>query len=121
MAGFTLGLLLDLTLTSPLGLSALVYGAAGFMGGYFHSKTLENPRWLDAIGLGVLSAVATFAFPVVANWVGVEGWISTRVIRVVIVVSLVNLVIAPLVVPVMRWTQAVRREQRLSMTAGVSL
>lgn len=121
MAGFTLGLLLDLTLTSPLGLSALVYGAAGFLGGYFHSKTLENPRWLDAIGLGVLSAVATFAFPVVANWVGVEGWISTRVIRVVIVVSVVNLVIAPLVVPVMRWTQAVRREQRLSMTAGVPL
>ena len=121
LAGFTLGLLLDLVLTTPLGLSALVYGVAGFMGGYFHSKTLANPKWLDAVGLGVLSAVATFAHPVFANWVGVEGWLSTRVVHVVIVVSVVNLAISPVIVPVMRWTQAVRREQRLSLSAGVPL
>lgn len=121
LAGFTLGVMMDLVLTSPFGLTALVYGAAGFVGGYFHSKTIGNPAWLDAVGLGVLSGAATLTHPVLANWVGVEGWLSARVIRVAIVLSVVHVVIAPVVVPVMRWAQAVRREQRLSLSAGVPL
>lgn len=121
LAGFILGLLLDLVLTTPLGLTALVYGAAGFLGGYFHSKTLANPRWLDALGLGLLSVVASFAFPVLANWVGVEGWVTTRVIKVAVIVSVANMIVSPLVTPLMRWTQAVRREQRMSVSAGVPL
>ena len=121
VAGFTLGLMLDLVLTSPLGLTALVYGAAGMLGGYFHSKTLANPKWLDAVGLGVLSVAASFAYPVLANWVGLEGWISSRVVHITVVVTVANVVISPVVVPVMRWTQAVRREQRLLLPSGVPL
>ena len=121
VAGFTLGLMLDLVLTSPLGLSALVYGAAGMLGGYFHSKTLANPRWLDAVGLGVLSITASFVYPVLANWVGLEGWISSRVVHITIIVTISNVVLSPVVVPIMRWTQAVRREQRMLLPSGIPL
>ena len=75
LAGFVFGLMFDLVLTSPLGLSALVYGTAGWGAGYLHSRALENPKWLNALVVGLMSGLATFVLPIVANWIGVEGWL----------------------------------------------
>lgn len=120
-AGFVLGLMFDLVLTSPLGLSALVYGMAGFVGGFVFSASLANPRWLNAVTCAGLSAVAMFVQPVVANWIGVEGWISSRLVKVMIVVALFNGVASYAVVPTMRWCLAVRRLQRLAPPSEVFL
>lgn len=104
LAGFVLGLLFDFVLTSPLGLTALVYGLAGYLAGYINSLTVEHPWWLVAVVVGSASALATLAQPVLANLVGVQGWLTIHLVRVVLVVSLVNAALAPLVVPLMRWT-----------------
>lgn len=120
-AGFVLGLMFDLVLTSPLGLSALVYGMAGFVGGFAFSTSLANPRWLNAVTCAGLSAAAMFVQPVVANWIGVEGWISSRLVKVMIVVALFNGVVSYAVVPAMRWSLAVRRLQRLAPPSEVFL
>ena len=114
LAGFVLGLMFDLVLTSPLGLSALVYACAGWGAGYFHSRTLANPKWLDCLVTGILSGVATFALAVVANVIGVEGWLSGRIIKVIIVVACVNALSAFVFIPISRWCLAIRREQRIS-------
>lgn len=103
LAGFVLGFLFDLVLTSPLGLTALVYGLAGFLAGYINSLTVDHPRWLVAIVVGAASALATLAHPVLAHLVGVEGWVSVHLLRVTVVVALVNALLGPLAVPVMRW------------------
>ncbi|MFZ9676081.1 MAG: hypothetical protein ACO3GZ_06670 [Ilumatobacteraceae bacterium] len=118
-AGFVLGLMFDFVLTSPLGLCALIYGLAGFVGGFAFSPSLANPKWLNALTCAGLGAAAVFVQPVVANWIGVEGWISTRLIKVMIVVALTNALLAFVVVPVMRWTLAVKRLQRLAPPAEV--
>jgi rod shape-determining protein MreD len=120
-AGFVLGLMFDLVLTSPLGLSALVYGLAGYVGGFAFSASLANPRWLNAVTCAGLSAAAMFVQPVVANWIGVEGWISSRLVKVMIVVALFNGVASYAVVPAMRWCLAVRRLQRLAPPSEVFL
>jgi rod shape-determining protein MreD len=121
LAGFVFGLMFDLVLTSPLGLSALVYGAAGWGAGYLHSRALENPKWLNALVVGLMSGLATFVLPIVANWIGVEGWLSSRLTKVMIVVALSNALFSFLVVPIARWSLAIRRSQRLAPPAEVFL
>ncbi|MBU3688328.1 MAG: rod shape-determining protein MreD [Acidimicrobiales bacterium mtb01] len=114
MAGFIFGLMFDLVLSSPLGLTALVYGLVGFLAGYVNSLAVANPWWLNAlIGLGG-SAAATFTYPVVATWVGVDGWLTTRVIEVAAVVAVANALLVPVVVPVMRWGLVIKRRARLA-------
>ena len=121
LAGFVLGVMFDFALTSPLGLSALVYGLAGYTAGFVFSQSIANPRWLNAITCAGLSAVAVFVQPIVANWIGVEGWISSRLVKVMVVVGVTNGIASYVVVPIMRWCLAVRRLQRMAPPAEVYL
>ncbi|MEI8391022.1 MAG: rod shape-determining protein MreD [Actinomycetes bacterium] len=121
LAGFVLGLMFDLVLTSPLGLSALVYAFAGWGAGYFHSRTLANPKWLDCVVTGVLSGVATFTLAVVANVIGIEGWLSGRLVKVIIVVGCVNALSAFFLVPISRWCLVIRRQERIAPPAELFL
>ena len=114
ITGFSLGLMFDLVLSTPLGLSALVYGLAGFLAGYVNSLSINHPWWLRSIVVGGTSVAMMFVHPILATWVGVDGWLTTRVIKVAIVVGLANAVIAPAVVPLMRWTLAIKRQERLA-------
>lgn len=120
LAGFVLGLAFDLVLTSPLGLMALVYGLAGYLAGYINSLTVEHPWWLVSIVVGAASALATLAQPVVANLIGIQGWLTTHLVRVVIVVSLINAALAPIVVPLMRWTLRIEESDRLRIAPEAS-
>jgi hypothetical protein len=76
---------------------------------------------LNAITCAGLSAVAVFVQPIVANWIGVEGWISSRLVKVMVVVGVTNGIASYVVVPVMRWCLAVRRLQRMAPPAEVYL
>jgi hypothetical protein len=74
---------------------------------------------LNAVTCAGLGAASMFVQPVVANWIGVEGWISTRLVKVMIVVAVTNGLLGFVIVPVMRWTLAVKRLQRLAPPAEV--
>lgn len=121
VAGFIFGLSFDLVLSSPLGMLSLLYGLAGFIAGYAHSRTVANPRWLNALVVGGVSAVATLAQPVLANWVGVEGWISSRLLRVVLIVAGLNTLASFFMVPLLRWGLVIKRRQRLALSGDVFL
>lgn len=116
VAGFIFGLSFDLVLSSPLGMLSLLYGLAGFVAGYAHSLTVANPRWLNALIVGGVSAVATVTQPILANWVGVEGWISLRLLRVVLIVACTNALASFFVVPLLRWGLVIKRRQQLDLT-----
>jgi rod shape-determining protein MreD len=103
LAGFVFGFLFDLVLTSPLGLHALVYGLAGFLAGYINSLTIDHPRWLLMLVVGGASAASTAIYPVAAAMIGEEVVFSTRLIRVVLVVSVTNALLAVPAVWLMRW------------------
>ncbi len=115
LAGFIFGLMFDLVLSSPLGLLALVYGLAGWVAGAVYSRTVSNPWWLNLIAVGFVSALATLAQPILANWVGVEGGISLQLIKIVIIVSVANMVLSFATLPLIRWTLAIKRRERLSL------
>lgn len=121
VAGFMFGLLFDLVLSSPLGMLSLLYGLAGFVAGYAHSPAVPNPRWLNALIVGGVSAAATLAQPILANWVGAEEWISTRLIRVIAIVAVTNAAASFVAVPLVRWGLAVKRRERLALGGDVFL
>lgn len=114
-AGFIFGLMFDLVLSSPLGLLAFVYGLAGWVGGAVYSRTVSNPWWLNVLAVGIVSGLATVAQPVLANWVGVDGWISVQLIKIVAVVAAGNMILSVAALPLMRWALAIKRRDRLSL------
>ena len=108
LAGFVMGFLFDLVLTSPMGLHALVYGLAGFLAGYINSLTLDHPRWLVMLVVGVASAASTVAYPVASAMIGEDVAITSALIKITVVVSVANIVFAVPAVWLLRWALHVR-------------
>lgn len=103
LAGFLFGLLLDLTLTTPLGIAALACGLGGYVAGYVQSITLTPPWWLASLFVGIGSAVGELSFPLAQAVVGQEGWVQRRLLVVVPVVAITNTLVAPLALRPARW------------------
>lgn len=108
LAGFAMGLLFDLVLTSPLGLHALVYALAAFAAGHVNSLTLDHPRWLVIVVVAAASAAATIAYPIASALIGEEVVFAAELVKVVIVVAVANAVLAVPAVWLMRWALRVR-------------
>ncbi len=100
---FALGVLYDLQLQTPLGLSALTYASAAYAAGFLPDEIVLALKSLQAIVAGVLSVVAVLFFAVVAALFGLERVLGLRLIRIVVVVAVINFFIAPLAVMVQRW------------------
>src|SRR5262245_44559214 len=73
LAGFVFGLMFDLVLTSPFGISPLVYGLAGFLAGSVHTWTSDPTWWIILLTVAAASAVGEFGLAVVGTFVGLEG------------------------------------------------
>lgn len=104
VAGLIVGLMYDCVLTTPLGLASLVLGATAFVAGAFPYFVRDSSWWNKAIAVAVASAVGEILFPIAQALVGLGGWVQWRIFVVAAVVALINMVLAPLLMPVVRWT-----------------
>lgn len=109
LAGFVLGLMYDLATSTPLGLTALVYGFAGFVAGYVLTITPDPQWWLSMVFVTLASATGETLVPVALTLIGQDGWVTTRMFRIVPVVAAFAGLISPLVVPLGRWCMCVKR------------
>ena len=104
VAGLIVGLMYDCVLTTPLGLASLVLGATALIAGAFPYFVRDSSWWNKAIAVAVASAIGEILFPIAQALVGLGGWVQWRVIGVALVVAIFNLLLAPLLMPVVRWT-----------------
>jgi len=104
VAGLIIGLMYDCVLTTPLGLASLVLGATAFVAGAFPYFVRDSNWWNKAIAVAVASAVGEILFPIAQALVGLSGWVQWRIFVVAAVVALINMVLAPLLMPIVRWT-----------------
>jgi len=104
VAGLIIGLMYDCVLTTPLGLASLVLGATAFVAGAFPYFVRDSSWWNKAIAVAIASAVGEILFPIAQALVGLGGWVQWRIFVVAAVVALINMVLAPLLMPVVRWT-----------------
>jgi len=112
--GFAAGIAYDLVLDTPFGLSALVYALVGFLAGAVGVAMVRPAGWWPVTIAAVAGFLATFAYAVVGNLVGV-GEPLGRVPSVALVVAAWA---AVLVLPVMRlarWVVGPSEPDRIAM------
>jgi len=103
IAGFLVGFMYDLVLTTPLGLGATVFAIAGYLAGFANSFVHEPTWWSRMLLGGVASAVGTLLMPLALAMVGIEGALTTRVVVIVAVVAVSNAVLCVPFEKLCRW------------------
>lgn len=113
IAGFMFGFMYDMLLTSPFGLSALIFGFAGYMAGGVNTFAYSPRWWFKMLSIGISSAGAVLIYPAASLVVGVDGLLQTRVIGVAFTVGLFNAAFALPAVFMMRWALVKSKKQML--------
>jgi len=111
--GFLTGFAVDLFLSTPLGLSALSFALVGYGAGVVQGGLVRPSRWV-APGMGALGGLAGgVLFVAVAAVAGQDHLLALGSVRVILVASLYDALVAFAVFPVARWaTRAPRREDQ---------
>jgi cell shape-determining protein MreD len=112
-SGAIAGFMYDMVLTSPFGLSALVFGFAGYMAGGVNTFAYSPRWWFKMLSVGISSAAAVLIYPAASLVVGVDGLLQTRVLGVALTVGLFNAVLALPAVSLMRWALVKSKKQML--------
>lgn len=99
--GFGVGLLGDLFVDTPLGLSSLTFSVVGFGVGVLSGTILRSTWWIGPVTAFVASAAAVLLYAVAGAMVGVASFLVPDLAVVALVVASVNALLA---VPMMRAT-----------------
>lgn len=103
VVGFVVGLLTDLFLQTPIGLSALTYTVVGFAMGSLRAAVVDAAPWLVPVGAISGSALAVVGFALLEAIMGQPAVLHHGLAVVVLVVGVVNAVLALPSSRVLRW------------------
>lgn len=104
ISGLVVGAMYDCVLTTPFGLASLVIGTAGSIAGLLPYFVREPTWWSRALVIAAVSAIGESMFPVALWMVGLDGWLQPHVWWIAAVVVLLTGMLAPVFVPLCRWT-----------------
>jgi rod shape-determining protein MreD len=99
---FASGLLYDLALPTPCGLSALTYALVAFAIGSLQDSVLRAAWWIPVTTAAAGSALGVILYAVFGTVVGVE-FLGVSIPKVAILVALLNAVVAGPAIRTMRW------------------
>ena len=116
--GFASGMALDLFLSSPLGLSALVFTLVGYGMGAAHTGVLRPSWYLRSLAAMLGSVAGVLLYAVVGTMLG-DPLFNLRLVPVIVVVALANALLAPVVVRVVGWSLAGDAPDRLTGSMSV--
>jgi rod shape-determining protein MreD len=103
--GFAAGLAFDVVLTTPFGLSALVYTVVGYAVGSLSGGMVRSVWWVGPIVAALASAAGVVLYAVVGEVLGQATLRGPDLTAIVVIVSVVNAVLAPLAVRALRWAR----------------
>lgn len=113
IVGFAAGLLYDLLLTTPLGLSALTYCITGYLMGAIHSSVLRAAGWIPVVNTVVASAAGVLAYALIGRLLGQATLTGTPLPTIVAVVALLNGLLAIPFVRISRWALSPQARARV--------
>jgi rod shape-determining protein MreD len=101
--GFAMGIAVDLFLNTPVGLSALAFALVGYGVGVVQSGLVRASRWVAPI-MGGLGGVAGGAlFVLIGALAGQDQLFAFRSVKVVVIASVYDALLAFVAFPVARW------------------
>ena len=103
IVGFCAGLLADLFLLTPFGLSALAYCLVGFAVGSLQTGILRAAWWIPVATAAVASAAGVVLYAVLGAMVGQPQFVSPHLAVVAAVVAFMNGALAPAASRVVGW------------------
>jgi rod shape-determining protein MreD len=106
VVAFVVGLLTDLFLQTPLGLSALIFSLVGFAVGTVQSTVIRNAWWIPVLTGFWASAVGILLYAVVGAILGRDEFLDPHVLVVAATVGGINAVLSLPAVGVMGWALA---------------
>ena len=101
--GFTSGILVDLFLPTPLGLSALVFTFVAYGVGVANAGVLRSAWYIPVLGAGAASAAGPVLYALAGSVLG-ERILTGHLATIAVVVGVTNAVLAPLTVRLLRWS-----------------
>ena len=101
--GFAAGLLADLFLPSPFGLSALVYSLVGFAVGSLQTGILRSAWWIPVLTAFGASAAGIVLYAVLGAMVGETEMVGPRLPLIALLVGFMNALLAPPATRLMGW------------------
>ena len=105
IVGFAAGVSFDILLSTPLGLSALVYCLVAYLVGVTASSLVRLTWWTAPLVGGAGSAVGVVLYALVGAVLGQHPFQGPPLLSIVLVVSVVNAVCAPLAFRALRWAR----------------
>lgn len=111
ITGFTLGLMFDLSVGTPLGSSAITMGLAGYIAGWCDVIRIDTTWWLAAIFVAIGAGAGEAAVPVVQRFIGEEDAFVPEMAKIVPVVAVAAAIASLLLVPISRWALKLGRPE----------
>jgi rod shape-determining protein MreD len=101
--GFASGMLIDLFLPTPLGLSALVFTLVGYGVGVANTGVLRSAWYIPVLTAGGASVAGVTLYAVIGSVLG-ERMVDGHLVTIAAVVGLSNAVLAPVAVKFVDWS-----------------
>ncbi len=111
IVGFVVGIMYDLAIGTPLGVSAIAMGFAGYVAGWADLIRIDTTWWLAAIFVGLGTGAGEAAVPVVRRFVGQEDAFVPEMVTIVPVVAVSAAALSIVLVPVARWALKLERPE----------
>ncbi len=113
---FTSGMLIDLFLPTPLGLSALVFTLVGYGVAVANAGVLRAAWYIPVLTAGAGSMTGVVLYALAGSVLG-EPLINGHLATIALVVGVCNAVLAPIGVKLVDWSLGTLKDRR-SVTAG---
>jgi rod shape-determining protein MreD len=101
--GFSSGMLIDLFLPTPLGLSALVFTLVGYGVGVANTGVLRSAWYIPVLTSAAASVAGVVLYALIGSVLG-ERMVNGHLATIALVVGLSNAVLAPVAVRVVDWS-----------------
>ncbi len=103
VVAFAGGLLTDLFVNTPFGLTALVASVVAFLAGGIQHTLTPNQRWSTPVLAGLASVTAITVWAMIGTVLGLTGLLHPALIRIAGIVGAVNAACAPPFAVLTRW------------------
>jgi rod shape-determining protein MreD len=112
MVGFFAGIVFDLLLPlNPIGLSALSFCLVGYVVGRYQASVVRSAFWVKMATAALASAGGMVLYIGIGQLVGQVNFLQRPVWPKIVVISVVNGLLAPLAVRIMRWALDISSRQ----------